>query len=142
MPPARRDLQLRALQRQASGRCKPKPKPKPPSAPPPPRKRLEDLPAELLARIAAQNPTAQFFSLDLVRNGKAAGERMAKFFKARNVTAMPYVEVYVGSTLVEAAVEPTLTGELCFFSPSSSGCASPPAEGGELRALHRLDVRC
>jgi alpha-tubulin suppressor-like RCC1 family protein len=59
MPPARRELQLRQLQRAASGKIKRKPvKPKAPAAQPAPRKVLLDLPTELLARIAALLPTA------------------------------------------------------------------------------------
>lgn len=60
----------------------------------------------LLDRAAKQFPTARFYSMDLERNGKAAGERMANFFKEKKVTSMPYVEVYLGSTLVEAEVIP------------------------------------
>ena len=56
MPPARRELQLRQLQRAASGKSKPKPKPKPA---PLVRKRLLELPPELLARIVSLLPSAE-----------------------------------------------------------------------------------
>ena len=55
MPPARRELQLRQLQRAASGRSKPKPKTKPVLVV---RKRLLELPPELLARIVSLLPSA------------------------------------------------------------------------------------
>ena len=48
-----------------------------------------------------------FYSMDLVRDGKAAGERMNTFFKAKNITSMPYVEVYCGGTLVDAEIVPS-----------------------------------
>jgi thiol-disulfide isomerase/thioredoxin len=99
----------------------------------------------LLDRIAENNPQAKFYSLDLVRNGKAAGERMAKLFKQRGVSAMPYVEVWLGATLVESSVEPLLDGQhSCIFQPLSIEC-EPAAVGDAVsgsaalpRALHRL----
>jgi hypothetical protein len=42
---------------------------------------------------------ARFYSMDLVRNGKAAGERMAHFFKQRQIRHMPYIEIYYGCAL-------------------------------------------
>ena len=50
--------------------------------------------------------SANFYSLELERNGKAAGERMNRFFKQRNATELPYLEVFVGDKRVEAFVLP------------------------------------
>lgn len=58
----------------------------------------------LLDRAAKQWPKANFYSMDLYRNGRAAGERMNNFFKARNITMMPYVEVWLGNECVETEV--------------------------------------
>ena len=60
----------------------------------------------LLDRVAKQYPQARFFSLDLIRNGKAAGERMNAFFKEHGVRSMPYVEIFVGSQRVETETVP------------------------------------
>ena len=52
---------------------------------------------------------ANFYSLELVRKdgkGKAAGERMKRFYKSRGATDLPFVEVYVGDNLVESLVVP------------------------------------
>lgn len=60
----------------------------------------------LLDRVAKQYPQAQFYSMDLVRNGKVAGERMNAFFKDRGIKTMPYIEIYYGSKLIESEVVP------------------------------------
>jgi thiol-disulfide isomerase/thioredoxin len=60
----------------------------------------------LLDRVAKQYPQARFYSMDLVRDGKAAGERVNRFFKEKGVKLMPYVEVYIGSELFESEVVP------------------------------------
>ena len=60
--------------------------------------------APLLDRKARKYPNASFYSIDLVRDGKAAGERMNKFFQAHNATKMPYIEVHVGGKLIDAEV--------------------------------------
>jgi len=60
--------------------------------------------APLLDRVAKKYPTAKFYDLTLARDGKAAGERMYRFFKSRGIKEMPYVEVYAGSERVEAEV--------------------------------------
>ena len=60
----------------------------------------------LLDRIAKQHPQARFYSMDLVRNGKAAGERMNRFFKERGINQMPYVEIFLGSECIETEVVP------------------------------------
>ena len=92
-----------------------------------------------LTRIREQWPQAQFYSMDLIRNGKAAGERMCRFFKERNVTAMPHIEVYVGSTCVEAAIEATLGAAVCVFEPEIAVCAEDEVPSGTpLRPLHEL----
>ena len=62
--------------------------------------------APLLDRKAKKYPNANFFSIDLVRDGKAAGERMNRFFQSRNATKMPYIEVYCGSSLIDTEVVP------------------------------------
>jgi thiol-disulfide isomerase/thioredoxin len=66
----------------------------------------------LLDRAAKKWPSARYFSLDLIRNGKAAGERMNRFFASRNVTTMPHIEVYAGSELVSVEVVPPSRLEL------------------------------
>ena len=60
--------------------------------------------APLLDRVAKKYPTAKFYDLTLARDGKAAGERMYRFFKSRGIKEMPYIEVYAGSERVEAEV--------------------------------------
>ena len=64
-----------------------------------------------LDRVARRWPdsspaAARLYSLELVRNGRAAGERMNKYFKSRNATELPYIEVYRGDQLIDAAVIP------------------------------------
>ena len=44
--------------------------------------------------------------MDLARDGKAAGERMNKFFKERQIKQMPYIEVFYGKELVDTEVVP------------------------------------
>lgn len=56
---------------------------------------------ELQALAAARWPTVTFYEMSLVRDGKAAGERMYRHYKARRVSTMPLLEVFVGSELVE-----------------------------------------
>ena len=65
-----------------------------------------------LDAVAKRWPDASFYSFELVRNGKRAGERMNRFFKERNATELPYVEVYVGSKRVEALTLPPSRVEL------------------------------
>ena len=63
-----------------------------------------------LDRVAERLPNrtgnVRLYSLELVRNGKAAGERMNNFFKSRNITEMPYVELYMGRELIDSEVIP------------------------------------
>ena len=64
-----------------------------------------------LDRVARRWPNsspaaARLYSLELVRNGRAAGERMNKYFKSRNATELPFIEVYRGDQLIDAAVIP------------------------------------
>ena len=55
-----------------------------------------------LQELAAERwPQANFYELSLVRNGKAAGERMYRHYKARGVRTMPLLEVFAGSELVD-----------------------------------------
>lgn len=70
--------------------------------------------APRLDRIAKNYPQAAFYSLESMRNGKAAGERMHAFFVSRNATKLPYIEVYRGDELVEASTVPPT--QLEFFS--------------------------
>ena len=56
---------------------------------------------ELQALAAARWAAATFYEMSLVRDGKAAGERMYRHYKARRVSTMPLLEVFVGSELVE-----------------------------------------
>ena len=58
----------------------------------------------LLDRVAVKYPQAKYFSMDLVRNGKAAGERMNIFYKEKGIKLMPYVEIYIGSECVDTEV--------------------------------------
>jgi thiol-disulfide isomerase/thioredoxin len=60
----------------------------------------------LLDRVAKQFPQAKYYSLDLMRDGKATGERMNRFFKEKGVKLLPYIEIYVGSTCVDTEVVP------------------------------------
>ena len=60
----------------------------------------------LLDRVAKQYPEANYYSMNLNRNGKAAGERMNKFFKEKGVKLMPYIEIYIGSECVHTEVTP------------------------------------
>ena len=60
----------------------------------------------LLDRVAKQYPDANYFSMDLYRDGKAAGERMNRFFKEKKVKLMPYVEIYVGNEMIDTEVVP------------------------------------
>ena len=64
--------------------------------------RALDVPGSKLDAIVAERyPSAELFALELVRNGKAAGERMFKHYKAHGVKSLPHVEVYRGSELIE-----------------------------------------
>ena len=56
---------------------------------------------DLQALVAAVWPNATFYELQLVRDGKAAGERMNRHYKRRGVRTMPFIEVFVGSSLVQ-----------------------------------------
>lgn len=56
----------------------------------------------LLKRFQSSQPSAQFYAMDIQRGQ----ETMIDFFKARNVTRMPFVEVYVGGELIESMVVP------------------------------------
>ena len=56
-------------------------------------------------------PGAAVYELSLVRNGKAAGERMFKHYKARKVSSMPLLEVFRGDELVERLDASTLSLE-------------------------------
>ena len=51
--------------------------------------------------VASRWPAGKIWQVELVRDGKAAGERMYKHYKARGVREMPLFEVFVGSELVE-----------------------------------------
>jgi hypothetical protein len=56
-------------------------------------------------RFAERNPQAQFFAMELRRkDSTAAREAMVECFKLRNATQLPYVEIFVGSELVETLV--------------------------------------
>ena len=64
--------------------------------------RALDVPGSRLDAIVTERyPSAGLFALELVRNGKAAGERMFKHYKAHGVTSLPHVEVYRGAELIE-----------------------------------------
>ena len=41
----------------------------------------------------------------LVRDGKAAGERMHRFYKANGVRSLPHVQVFFGSVLQPEALD-------------------------------------
>ena len=60
----------------------------------------------LLDRVAKQHPEAKFFSMDLARDGKAAGERMHRFFKEKKIKHMPYVEIWHGPKLIDTEIVP------------------------------------
>lgn len=60
----------------------------------------------LLDRVCKQHPEAKYYSMDLARDGKAAGERMNRFFKERQIKQMPYIEVFYGKELVDTEVVP------------------------------------
>ena len=56
-------------------------------------------------RFAEQNPQARFYSMELKKKTTAAErEAMAEYFKLRNATKLPYVEIFVGSDLVDTLV--------------------------------------
>ena len=60
--------------------------------------------------LAAERwPGAAFYELSLVRNGKAAGERMHRHYKARGVRTMPFLEVFDGGELVDQLDASTLS---------------------------------
>lgn len=40
-------------------------------------------PSSLMDQLADELPSATFYSMDLIQDGKAAGKRMLKFFKVR-----------------------------------------------------------
>ena len=80
----------------------------------------------LLDRIASELPSAEFYSMDLIRDGKAAGKRMLKFFKEHSVSVMPFIEVYRGDELIEAGPDSELAAsDLCVFTPTSISCSEP-----------------
>jgi len=54
-----------------------------------------------------------------VRNGKAAGERMHRLFRSRNISAMPYVEVYLGAQLEWSQV--VYSGKVDFLADALRG---------------------
>ena len=74
-----------------------------------------------LDQVAKRWPDASFYSLELVRNGKRAGERMNAFFKEQNAFELPHVEVYVGSRRVEALTLPPSRVELLQKSLAALG---------------------
>ena len=63
---------------------------------------------QLQALAVERWPEATFYELSLVRNGKAAGERMFRHYKARGVVSMPFFEVFVGAELVDTLDARTL----------------------------------
>ena len=79
-------------------------------------------PSALLDRLATELPPANFYSMDLVQDGKAAGKRMLKCFKEHNVTVMPFIEVYLGDELIEAGPDHELASRGCVFTPTSVSC--------------------
>lgn len=94
-------------------------------------------PSELCQTIAATYPSATFYSVDLPMNRrKAAGKRMAAFFKERNVREMPYIEIYRGNQLLEATVERTLAAQSCVLAPEAMACSELPSDAN--RPLLRL----
>jgi len=62
--------------------------------------------APVLDKQAKKYGDLNYYSLECYRNGKAAGERMHKFFVERGAKALPFVEVYRGSELIEAQTIP------------------------------------
>lgn len=91
-------------------------------------------PSPTLDRLRDElGPEASYYSMDLIRDGKAAGKRMAKFFKERNVTVMPYIEVYRGSVCIEAGPDRELASQPCVFTPTSISC-----QEGEYSAVMKL----
>jgi thiol-disulfide isomerase/thioredoxin len=53
-----------------------------------------------LAAIAKRWPDARFYSMELTRDA----DDMLAFFQARNITLMPFVEVYVGASRVDSII--------------------------------------
>ena len=91
-----------------------------------------------LDRVAKAFPFAEYYSLEAVRNGKAAGERMHELFLSRNATKLPYVEVYRGAELIEAHTIPPSNLEL--FS-QAMGAALESAERARVGLLTQARAR-
>mmetsp|Transcript_15619 Transcript_15619/g.31554 ORF Transcript_15619/g.31554 Transcript_15619/m.31554 type:complete len:88 (+) Transcript_15619:446-709(+) len=64
---------------------------------------------QLQALAAERWPAAEFYELSLVRNGKAAGERMNRHYKARGVRTLPYFEVFDGANIIDRLDASTLS---------------------------------
>ena len=80
-------------------------------------------PSKLLERHASELPeTTQFYSMDLLMDRKAAGRRMAQFFRQRQVTVIAFFEVYRGDELIEAGPDEELASLPCIITPTSVSC--------------------
>ena len=98
-------------------------------------------PSPLLESYMEAWPDATVYSMQLIRDGKAAGKRMLRFFKERQVLVMPYLEVYRGSECIKAGSDRELALESCIVTRTAVSCAEVDLESGSMRgALHALKL--
>ena len=79
----------------------------------------------MLDALQEQNPEAVFYTMDLRIDGKAAGNRMKKFFAERGVKEIPYVEVYRGGKLISSGTDLSFKGKAtdhCVVTPDGVKC--------------------
>ena len=95
-------------------------------------------PSQLVDQLLDQyGSTASLYSIELVQDGKAAGRRMLKLFKEREVTAIPYLEVHRGDQCIHACVDKALAAQPCIVTPTAVSCG----DDDQSRPLHRLQLR-
>ena len=90
-------------------------------------------------RFAERNPQARFFSMQLQKKTSLAKrEEMLAYFKQRNATQLPYVEIFVGDELVDTFV--VTPSRIEFFKASLTGAREALRERRRRRERRRLLV--
>jgi hypothetical protein len=87
----------------------------------------------LLIKFRKKQPSAKFFSMDLKAAKDDSKDEMKAFFQSRNVTKMPFMEVYVGRELVQSLVVPP--ARVAFLGTALGNAA------GRLRVARRRRIR-
>ena len=90
----------------------------------------------LLKKFKTEQPNARFFSMDLKAIKDSSQDEMVDYFQSRNVTKMPYIELYVGQELVQSLVVPP--ARVAFLRNALSDAASRFRSARRQRFRRRL----